>query len=119
MPACIGNINYFQEGLSISDQVFKISIHLYFLSYSKIVTGICSRPCSHCILAEYNLSCYKYENTWQASFLKSQEQAYQGNNSGETQELLIYEVAVFSVNHLTLLQQSCVTITANISSTVE
>jgi len=32
-----------------------------FLGLSKVVTGICSRPWSRCILAEFNLARNKYE----------------------------------------------------------
>ena len=38
----------------------------YFLGFSRVVTGICMRPCSRCILAEYNLASNKYEG-YQAS----------------------------------------------------
>ena len=36
---------------------------------------ICSRPCSLCILAEYNLSLNKYEGYYVASFHESRKQA--------------------------------------------
>ena len=29
------------------------------LGFSRIIAGICSRPCSHYILAEYNVACNK------------------------------------------------------------
>ena len=33
----------------------------FFLGFSRVITGICSRPWSDCILAEYNLTLNKYE----------------------------------------------------------
>ena len=33
-----------------------VTITYYFFGFSRVVTGICSRPCSRCILAVYNLA---------------------------------------------------------------
>ena len=62
----------------------------YFLRFSRFVTGIYSRPCSYCILKEYTLPSINMKATWQASFLKSREQADQCKNFGETEKVIFF-----------------------------
>ena len=41
---------------------------IYFLGFSRVVTRICSRPCSRCIFAEYDLALDKYEGYLASKF---------------------------------------------------
>ena len=41
---------------------------IYFIGFSGVVTRICSRPCSWCILAEYNLALNKFEGYLASKF---------------------------------------------------
>ena len=40
----------------LTAQCFKQNEDIYFLSFSRVVTRICSQPCSRCIFAEYDLA---------------------------------------------------------------
>ena len=42
--------------------------NIYFLGFSRVVTWICSRPCSRCIFAEYKLALDKYEGYLASKF---------------------------------------------------
>ena len=49
-------------------QDIELSKYYYFLGFSRVVTRICSRPCSRCIFAEYILAPNKYEGYLASKF---------------------------------------------------
>ena len=51
-----------------NEQFFLTQKNMYFLGFSRVVTGICSQPCSCCKLAEYNLALNKYEGFLTSKF---------------------------------------------------
>ena len=60
-------ITYAPNGMDLLEFLHFCGInYAYFLGFLRLVTGICSQPCTHSIIAEHNLA--RTINIWPASF---------------------------------------------------